>query len=437
MLRKIRKALRNFRDSQPFTLRGLIALAAGFIAIDFFGASESDLVASMLGAAILCLVILSLIGTLAQSIRLKRRLTAITKLDPTLNISRAPIGSVISLANANCLPFFSLKVERRFHAEQVDSPVHIVSGSAEDSHTTLADRIIFPHRGFWKLESLHLTTGDQLGLTARSWETPLEETFDIQPPKVSIRPLPLVAASARTGDEINVSRERSGDPFDIKAYDPSDGVTRILWKTYARSGELVVRRPEPAMIPEGEMAIYLVAKKNDDHVAASFLSYLAQLRDRNITVLFGTDGLIDLNDQLNIQAPQQFCTTDEEIHSAISHSVWSRQAGSGKGFTAFLDSLERTQRFFSQVIVFGPAEGGWVDEILHASSVRSIRVAIAIAPSEVLPELFEPSSNSSERKRASSAEAARSLRAVSLSVERGGGEFFICENAELAFQSAA
>ena len=117
-------------------------------------------------------------------------------------------------------------------------------------------------------------------------------------------------------------------------------MNRILWKTYAKTGELIVRRPEPAIVPEGEIAIYLIAAKEDDHVAGALQTYLKEVQEKQIKVLFGTDGL------------RNFETNLSEIKHAINHSVWSQDSGTGKGLANFINYLSEANKHPNEIIIF-------------------------------------------------------------------------------------
>jgi hypothetical protein len=205
------------------------------------------------------------------------------------------------------------------------------------------------------MKSVRCQIGDALGLSRMTWDYPIEASIEVSAANIPIKALPVVAASSRAGDELSVSQERSGDLYDLKPYDPNDGVKRILWKTYAKSGQLVVRRPEPAMIPEGEVAIYLIASREEDYVAGALQSYLKMLHDNQIVVLFGTDGLNSIS-QEHAGSPGEtsYCSTPENIQRAINRSAWSPNAGQATDFQDFLESVEGPGRRIHQVVVFAP-----------------------------------------------------------------------------------
>jgi len=124
------------------------------------------------------------------------------------------------------------------------------------------------------------------------WKILLEQcTFKINPPPAICRTLPLISSSQKAGDLISEEKERKGDPFDLKPYHPSDGIKKILWKIYAKTGELISRHPEASMTPEGQVVSYIVADSHDDLVCSYALSYFEKLEELNLDIFTGCEGM--------------------------------------------------------------------------------------------------------------------------------------------------
>jgi hypothetical protein len=102
--------------------------------------------------------------------------------------------------------------------------------------------------------------------------------------------LPLVSSTQRPGDLVPDAVHRHGDPFDIKPYHPSDGIKKIVWKAFAKSGELLSRHPEPSMTPEGFVAIFVLARPEDDELCGMALAYTTALKELHLDLLLGCQG---------------------------------------------------------------------------------------------------------------------------------------------------
>lgn len=384
------RATRTVFAWQPLSGRGFAVLLLGTVAIRIFALPEYDLVADILGTSALALVVLTVFAAVIFRFLLAGRLRADARFDEASAYSKNPVAAGMTLEGSSVPPFFSLRITRNFARAGVRAPVHIVKGRVAPGEVRhLFDGVAFPHRDLWELHSVRCDLEDMLGLTRLSWKLPVNSGCEVSAPTVAIEPLPVIAATARAGDEQMQAKERTGELFDIKPYDPSDGLKRILWKTYAKSGQLVARRPEPAIIPDGEVALYLVAGPNDDVVAGACQGYVDQLESYQVRVLFGTDGLATAQGMRALgDSSAAICTSPELIRHAMNRTASDPEAGTGKGFPAFLEAVAAADRVVHQVIVFGPErfQEGWFEEISRLTRAHSLKLAVALVPSALDPD---------------------------------------------------
>jgi hypothetical protein len=118
----------------------------------------------------------------------------------------------------------------------------------------------------------------------------MQSSIIVEPPIPPNTTLPLVSSTQRPGDLAPDAVHRLGDPFDIKPYHPSDGIKKIVWKAFAKSGELLARHPEPSMTPEGFVAICVLARPEDDDLCGKALSYITALKELTLDLLVGCQG---------------------------------------------------------------------------------------------------------------------------------------------------
>jgi len=377
---------------QPFTPRGVAAFAVAVGLIQFVAVPEKDLVASILGGSILLILIVVLFAGFILRRKLRDEVKVSLFFPKGRLVSRERVSSGFQLVGSNIFPFFSLHLTRKFLQPGVISPTHSLRGSTDSSgQRRLLDAPVFPHRGLWQLGAASFSLQDRLGLSRFCWETELLQTIEISPPIIGIRPLPIIAASAQSGDLHTQARERAGDMFDIKTYDPSDGIKRILWKTFAKSRQLVVRRPEPAVLPEGEMPIYLVAAKDEDEVAGAFLGYLRQLEQANVVVLFGSDGISSLGKPNPKEASENqphpvancFATDPDEIEHILNASVWTSSAGSGEGFADYLLGLQLGGKIVQRALIFlSENKTSLIPQLNAVAAQHNLELSFATVPKE-------------------------------------------------------
>lgn len=150
--------------------------------------------------------------------------------------------------------------------------------------------IFTPHRGEWLLDGVRFEIQDKLRLFSATITIPIKTSVVSRVPSVDTRPLPILSSSIIPGDTYPLSTERLGEPFDLRPYQPGDSMKRILWKTFARSGELITRQPEFSHAPEGEVLIFCAARKSDDYLAALSLKYAYEVEATGTKIKAGCLG---------------------------------------------------------------------------------------------------------------------------------------------------
>ena len=100
-------------------------------------------------------------------------------------------------------------------------------------------------RGIYDLEKVMFSVIDMLGLVALPVHVPYTQQLFTLP-----RPLPEQQAPAQPNateeqvHRIDIPKRMEGELVNYKEFETGDNIQRIVWKIYAKSGELVVRIPE-------------------------------------------------------------------------------------------------------------------------------------------------------------------------------------------------
>ena len=303
----------------PLTLRG--TLLAALIIYGCLGPArtEADIIAATLGYTSATLFGLILIGTLVQGLRIRRALqvniSGTSSDNPVANESGRPTPIIIKTSPLSLLPGFTLSLNLGFESPGVTVPEFKFTGSLGRSRY-LSHPVIFPHRGIWRLNETRITVGDQLGLTQLRWKLSGSEasrSFTITPPRTEIGRLPVISSCERVGDLITHSRERHGDQFDIRQYHPADGARRIVWKIFARRGELVSRHPESSMTPEGRVLIFTAALPSEDRMCGALVRYAEQLTELDLDIVAGCSGMRD----------SKAASSTAALQALLISSVWN------------------------------------------------------------------------------------------------------------------
>jgi hypothetical protein len=175
--------------------------------------------------------------------------------------------------------------------------------------------------------------------------------------------LPSLSAPAGGDDLPHPMGLEDGDRLELSRYAPGDPARFIHWKAFARTGKLLVRRPERAIAVSRRCAAFLVAGDNDDPSAAvARLALERKLLGQEW--VFGTDLCVAGTSRV-----------DDAITQLLL-SVKARGLG-GAGLQGFLAQADK--RGPASVIVFAPAEpGAWLNAVARVAARRQLRVVIGV-----------------------------------------------------------
>ncbi len=288
------------RDALPLSTQGFFLLLV--LAYLYFVpiTRQNDIVAAVLALSIGALILLCFLGCAWLSLSLRRSASVevflpdtsapIAAADDTALRSGREFPLAMRVDGVRLLPFFHLELALDF--EEALSAFHI-SGSVSRS-TLLIENVRVPHRGMWKLRGVDLSVADFAGITEvhrhlRSERT--QKILRVFPPQSFANTFPIISSAERPGDMLVDATQRRGDPFDVKRYHPSDGLNRVVWKIFARSGELMSRHPEHAMTPEGQTLVYCLARSEEDEVCTAAVAYARALFELELTLYFACEGM--------------------------------------------------------------------------------------------------------------------------------------------------
>lgn len=326
--------LRNWL-SAALTSRGVIVLAFALYLLAGPVPRDSDVVATVLSFCLLALLALlaaaAVFGGLQLSHMLSIRLFWEKSAADEELLALRPVRMVGRLPRFRLPPLFRLSVRIHFSHAGVATAFHRISGSPAAESLIIED-LTFPHRGEWQVSRIDFACGDCLGFCSFEWEMRPEDGSAgvlISPASFSIDSLPVLSSCSRSGDELEDRHERRGEHFDLKQYHPSDGIKKILWKIFARRGELISRHPERAMSPEGEVVLFCLAAASEDHVCSAMLSYLRYCLELDLQVFAGCEGA----------GCGQAARTLEDCRALLIESVWETGGNTAEPVLKDLNAL--------------------------------------------------------------------------------------------------
>lgn len=353
MLRGLTTA-RQIVEKVPISRQGAIILLLAALCLFKIALPSADLV-----VAICCSFIIGLLVALScicffQARHLRKRLTLQTNSLAAEALAGQPVPHSHVFSNSNLPTGFQLEVNCSYQHPGTRQQSIVLLGRSESSQRTVNTIITFPHRGLWTQTTARITLRDRFGLTAVSWQQQNLATTAVYPASLEFPKTDFITTNTSDG-ELNIPTSTiQGDYYDYKEYSPADSFSKVLWKLFARSGELYVRHPEPVASDFGRIAIYLIADAKQDFVAAAVRDLLETLTLHNKPFAFGTDAMF-----LHADLP---ATNLEQALNLIAATVWDQDAGSGKGFAAFAQYMLSADNI-STFVVVGANGASWAQQL--------------------------------------------------------------------------
>lgn len=274
----------------PLTLQSYLLIAFCCYLLSGPVPVSSDIICASLAWGLLATIGIIAAITTVHALRIKKLLTSVELFLPEESLlAQQSARHVLSFPALRLLPGALLECELDFVHHFTGSTQVRLHGSWNTQRRVPFD-LTFPHRGNWDIHGIRCRVGDLSGFIRVSWTIPQQTSVTVSPSIPNDTNLPLVSSTQRPGDLTPDTVHRYGDPFDIKPYHPSDGMKKIVWKAYAKSGQLLSRHPEPSMTPEGFVAICVLARPEDDVVCGAALAYVEALIELKLEILVGCEG---------------------------------------------------------------------------------------------------------------------------------------------------
>ena len=299
-VKNILRPLRSLRDVytylygavktySPFTKQFFITALVCAYLILFIAHPENDIIATALTYGLLLAVSLISAYTLLSALIIKSKIQPVLIPPDQPLYAGVPFTSVLHIPLLRSLPGVAYEFSPQLeHSAGIITAARIVAGP-------LSPRLLLsntlPHRGNWRAMQLVCSIKDITGFVSFRWLIPIDTSYYVLPPPLAVPSYPILSSSQRAGDIAPDLSRRVGDPYDLKQYHPSDGIKKIVWKVYAKSGELISRHPEPSMTPEGFVGIFVAARRADDDICRASIHYAETLADIGVEVRLACEGM--------------------------------------------------------------------------------------------------------------------------------------------------
>lgn len=274
------------------TFRGLATLLLAAYLLVGPGAGQSDIIAGVFGLTLLIAAIICIALFTYNFNKVRKSLTLSLRPEQNRELHAAEnIRIFFKISKLYLLPLFELNIKTVFRdSTEIFQPIFINRNLAADTEEILNWK--FPHRGIWQVEKFVVTFRDRLGFfeLKRNFSNSCGATIDILPARQRLNSLPLIVSAYAPGDSLPIPDKPQGDYYELKKHQPADGSKKIVWKIFARTGELITRHPEETVSPEGKTVIFLLADKQGDDAAFAALEYAKKLEQEKIEILASCSG---------------------------------------------------------------------------------------------------------------------------------------------------
>ena len=335
---------------QPFSWGSLLLLAGAYWSFSKIGVAQLDYVLVIVGAVALFLVAFGAFCTVVGSLYVLYCLQEHKEEKDISIVESFSCHTGFSLVMPWWLPI--AQVSWTWEAPCV--PIEIVKSG---------ERVVFPRRGHWERIRRHFRITDLFGICRIrfSHESKMDVLVEANLGKLEN---PVFAQGMQAGGDMpHPMGKPYGDRVDIRNYAPGDPVRYILWKIYARTGQLVVRNPEKSLQPAERILAYLIASDRDSAAAGAAQATINAQGSRD-DWKFGADGSLSI------------VTDRQQATDLITRSVDAEEK-QGAHIETFIREAQ-DERFQSLIVFAPPEEGEWVDRVIKIRNKIQISIVIGI-----------------------------------------------------------
>jgi hypothetical protein len=348
----------RIREFFPLSNLGLLITAFGATAYWGFGLPRVDYVVQLVALFALVLVGLALLIVIPAAITLHRHLRELPAGHAIQFEAKRGYATLLQLRSLRWMPLVEISWDW--------SAPEGFSVGVEVQGQDYLEYVEALQRGQYEIIHRRFLIEDAFGLARIVLHRHEARTLTVLPWTGLMESSPMLRAHA-SGDELShPAGEKVGDRIDIRRYEPGDPLKWVLWKIFARTGQMMVRTPERSISPSVRILAYLPTAAHDEpaaaaaRVAVSSGIFSAQWR-------FRADG-------------SSYTATDPD--TALKQIVSSRCAtpgteDQGQGLAAFIDAEAETGR--SRLLLFVPAQvGPWLENALEAIRKSGLPVTAII-----------------------------------------------------------
>ncbi len=265
------RSLRAASGMFPLTVQGVLTLLLVAFALRQYAYGALDLVVFALGICALSILIFCLFCTIVSGVLIQRRIGRTIANNASTNESVTleagfPNDSGFDLPALNYFPLIKLNWQVEF-PDFVATRIRFTDDAS--GAALLSEELLPQKRCLSNRMTRVFTVSDVLGFCRYSWRQIQERECYCLPQVNTLKQLPLLRSMTAEDGIPDSTGSPEGDRMEIRRYAPGDSVRDIMWKAYARSGQLNVRLAEKSVFHSQRTLAYLLSSNNDEAAAAA------------------------------------------------------------------------------------------------------------------------------------------------------------------------
>lgn len=328
-------------------------LAAVMAKVDDLLPGRADYVVALAAALALALVAFSVFTVLVGALLVDRAERAYRTEGDSADRRGRAIESTHSLeAKRGFLCFFKAPPWPYFPLVEVDWTWESPPGfevEIEEKNGERVEEVRSIHRGFATAIVRRFVIEDGFGLARIVLRREDRRSLRVLPWTGELDHAPMLRALTEGEDLPHPLGKFTGDRIDIRRYVPGDPLRLVLWKIYARSGELMVRTAERAIAPSVRIVAYLPACPGDEPPAAAARVAIER-------------GLFGQAWSFSADGASRPAFDVEGARTLIASSRGARgtDEGDARGLAAFVEDAAKAEPI--RIILFAPGRPGpWLE----------------------------------------------------------------------------
>lgn len=361
----LRRGYLIFRKWVPLTPLGFWILLLSGLVFTQYALPREDYVIQLFSASALALVLIGVLAVLLELYGLHRQLEALADSADTEHLLRFEAQRGFGRGSRYprlLLPWVDVSVF-------IDAPAGLE---------------VFKDRGRERVEgrfragaakvTRRYVIDDAFGLAQMSLTHELSQTVSVSPWLGGLEHSPHLMALAPGDSQAHPRGRPNGDRVELRPYVRGDPLRLVLWKIYARTGEMMVRTSETARDEDSDVHAYLICGPGDEPAAAvAWISVTKQLLGPSWR--FGTDSTPE--GTTHISAAEEAIMSSRAMYESPSPLEDALPTGNGQGLRTFLAGI--TSDAGARVMLFAPCRlGPWIDQVLRECARFRGRTTVVI-----------------------------------------------------------